>query len=156
MTDIHTAKRIGYRQAFKAITIGLAVAYFIMALVAGPFWLFGFAYSQTLIFAALVLYGTGYLFGGLAGKLIIIKKYPSVLVGLFSGFLITWSATFVGSLVGFFNEGLPNKSPISDPFGDYILTPILVVSFWGFIPIVAIGVWCGWSIRQRARQINSA
>lgn len=156
MADINTAKRIGYRQAFKAITIGLAVAYIMMALMAGPFWLFEFTYTPTLIFAAIVLYGAGYLFGGLAGKFIVEKNYPPVLVGLVSGFLIIWSATFIGSLVGFFNEGLPNKSPISDPFEDYILNPILTVSFWGLIPIVGIGVWYGWSIKRRARQLNSA
>lgn len=156
MTDIIIANRIGYRQAFKAITIGLAVAYLIMALMAGPFWLFEFDYAPTLIFAAIVLYGTGYLFGGLAGKFILIKRYPSVLVGLISGFLIIWSATFVGSLVGFFNEGLPNRSPINEPFEDYILKPILMVSIWGFIPIVAIGIWYGWSIKRRAKQTNIA
>ena len=131
MTDITAAKRIGYSQAFKAITIGLAIAYLLMALMAGPFWIFEFDYTPTLVFAALVLYGTGYLFGGLAGKYIIIKKYPSALVGLVSGLLIICSATFIGSLVGFFSEGLPNKSPISDPFADYILKPILSVLFWG-------------------------
>ena len=40
MTDIAKAKTIGCKQAFKAITIGLAVAYSIMALLAGPFWIF--------------------------------------------------------------------------------------------------------------------
>jgi hypothetical protein len=156
MTDINTAKRIGYRQAFKAITIGLAVAYFIMALIGGPFWLFGFDYAPTLIFAAIVLYITGYLFGGIAGKLIILRKYSPVLVGLISGFLIIWSGTFVGSLVGFFNEGLPNKSSISDPFEDYILTPIVTVSVFGFVPTVIIGIWYGWSIKRRAEQTNIA
>jgi hypothetical protein len=33
MTDIITAKRIGYKQTFKAITIGLETAYLIMALI---------------------------------------------------------------------------------------------------------------------------
>lgn len=127
-----------------------------MALMAGPFWLFEFTYTPTLIFAALVLYGAGYLFGGLAGKFIIVKRYPSALVGLVSGFMIIWSATFVGSLIEFFNEGLPNKSPISDPVEDYILKPILMVSFWGLIPIVGIGVWYGWSIKRRAGRANSA
>lgn len=152
MTDITTAKKIGYRQAFKAITIGLIVAYLIMALLAGPFWIFGFEYAATLIFAALMLYGTGFLFGGLAGRAIIINKYPSVFVGIISGFIIVWSGTFIGSLVGFFSEGLPNKSPISEPFNDYILKPLLMVSFWGFIPIVAVGVWYGLSIKRRGTQ----
>ena len=154
MTDISSARKIGYRQAFKAITIGLAVAYLIMALMAGPFWLFKFDYTPTLIFSAVVLYGIGYVIGGLAGKCIIIRKYPSILVGLISGFLILWSATLIGSLVGFFKEGLPNSSTISDTFEDYIFKPIVLVSFWGFIPIIIIGLWYGWSIRQRSKQVK--
>jgi hypothetical protein len=33
MTENKSIKKIGYTQAFKAITIGLAIAYFIMALM---------------------------------------------------------------------------------------------------------------------------
>lgn len=148
MTDTTIAKRIGRKQVFKAATVGLAVAYLIMALLAGPLWLFEFNYTPTLIFASLVLYIVGYFFGGLAGDFIINKRYPSALVGPISGFLIIWSATFAGSLIGLFNEGLHNNYPYSEPFKDYLLKPILVVSFWGFIPIVIIGIWYGWSVKR--------
>ena len=156
MTDISSAKKIGYIQAFKAISIGLLIAYLIMALLAGPLWLFELTYTPTLIFAAVVLYVAGYFWGGIAGKLIIIKRYPSSLVGLVSGFTIIWSATFIGSLIGFFNEGLPNKFANNNPVEDYILKPILMVSFWGFIPIFGIGVWYGVSIKRRASRVKSA
>lgn len=155
MLDTKAAKIIGYKQAFKAITIGLGVAYLIMALLSGPFWIFEFSYSPTLIFAALVLYGTGYLIGGQAGKLIIVKKYPSVFVGIVSGFLIVWTGTFIGSLVGFFNEGLPERSSISKPFEDYIMKPIAMISFWGFLPIVGVGIWYGLSINRRGKRTES-
>jgi uncharacterized membrane protein YqjE len=85
MTDITTAKRIGYKQAFKAITIGLAIAYFIMSLMAGPVWLFQFDYAPTIIFAAVITYVAGYIFGGLTGKWIIIKRLPSIPLGILSG-----------------------------------------------------------------------
>ena len=44
MTDFSTVKKIGYRQAFKAVTVGLVIAYVIMALMAGPLWLFQFGF----------------------------------------------------------------------------------------------------------------
>ena len=157
MANITTAKKIGYKQAFKAITIGLGIAYAIMVLESGdPLWIFDFEYTATLLFSALVLYGMGYVFGGMAGRSIILKRYPSVLIGIISGFLIIWSATFVGSIVGFITEGLPNNSGISEPFEDYILKPILTVSVWGFLPIVGIGIWYGLSIKRRGMQRKSA
>jgi hypothetical protein len=155
MTDITTAKKIGYRQAFKAITIGLAIAYFIMALMAGPVWLFQFDYAPTIIFAAVLTYVAGYIFGGLTGKWIIIKKLPSIPFGILGGFLIVWTSTFGGSLIGFFNEGLPNKSPISEPFHDYIYKPLVLVTMFGFIPIVLVGIWFGLSISRYGRQSGS-
>jgi hypothetical protein len=57
-----------------------------------------FDYTPILIFATVALYGMGYLFGGLAGRIIIINKYPSVLVEILSGILIIGSATFVVAL----------------------------------------------------------
>lgn len=155
MIDNKTAKKIGYKQAFQAITIGLVVAYLIFATMAGPLWLFQVDYSPILIFAALVLYGIGYLFGGMAGKFIIVNKYPSVVIGIVTGFLIVWTGTFVGSLIGFFGEGLSNNSSVIEPFNDYILKPILMVSFWGFVPIVGVGIWYGLSINRRAKRTGT-
>ena len=56
MTDFTTFKKIGYTQAFKAITVGLVIAYVIMALLAEPFWLFQFDYAPTILFAAIIIY----------------------------------------------------------------------------------------------------
>lgn len=148
MTDITIAKRIGYRQAFKAVTIGLAIAYLIMALMAGPIWLFQFDYAPTVIFAAGLTYIAGYIFGSLTGKWIIIRKLPSIPLGIVGGFLIVWTSTFGGSLIGFFNEGLPNKSSITESFHDYIYQPLALVTIFGFIPIVLVGIWFGLSIRR--------
>jgi hypothetical protein len=61
----------------------------------------------------------------------------------------------MGSLIGFFNEGLPNKSPISEPFHDYIYKPLALVTIFGFIPIVLVGIWFGLSIRRNGRQRGS-
>ena len=151
-TDSKRAKRIGYIQAFKAITIGLVIAYTIMAFLAGPLWLFQFDYMPTILFAVAMIYVAGYLFGSLIGNWIIIKKRPAVLTGIAGGFLMVWSATFAGSLVGFFNEGLGELHPLDNPFYDYIYKPLALVTIFGCIPILLVGIWFGISIKRKFTQ----
>jgi len=148
MTDLKTIRKIGYMQAFKAITIGLAIAYFIMASMAGPFWLFQIYNAPTIIFAAIFTYLAGYYFGGLTGIWILRDKRPAILFGIIGGFLIVWCATFIGSLVGLIKEGLPNRDEISEPFHDYVYKPLALVTFFGFLPIVIVGIWFGLSIKK--------
>lgn len=153
MKDVNFAERIGYHQAFKAITIGLVIAYFIMALLAGPLWIFEFTYAPTILFAVAMIYLTGYVLGGMAGRVIIKKKWPAILVGIISGFLMVWIATFLGSMIGFINEGLKNESS-ADAFHDYIIKPVGLVTFFGGVPIIVVGIWFGLSIKSKAK-VNS-
>jgi len=154
MTDFKTIKKIGYTQAFKAITVGLAIAYLIMSLMAGPFWLFQVDYSPTIIFAAITTYFVGYYFGGLTAIWIFKKKRLAILFGIIGGFLIVWCATFIGSLVELIKEGLPNKSEISEPFHDYVYKPMALVTMFGFLPIVLVGIWFGLSIKKADRRYS--
>lgn len=150
MPTAPTARAIGYRQAFKAITAGLVIAYTIMgAMTRDALWLIKDEYIPNLVFGALVLYGIGYLLGGISGKLILIKRYSAILVGLLSGFMMLGAATFLGGFIGFFREGL-HGNPWNRPyaFEDYLLKPVLMVWVWGFPFIVAIGLWYGWSIKR--------
>jgi glucan phosphoethanolaminetransferase (alkaline phosphatase superfamily) len=149
MTDFSTVKKIGYRQAFKAVTVGLVIAYVIMALMAGPFWLFQFDYAPTILFAAFMIYVAGYFFGGLTGIWISKQSRLSILFGIIGGFLIVWTATFFGSLIGFMKEGLPNQSEISEPIQDYIYKPMALVTIFGFLPIILVGIWFGLSIKKK-------
>ena len=154
MADSKTIKRIGYTQAFKAITVGLAIAYLIMALMAGPLWLFQFDYAPTIIFATVVIYITGYYFGGLTGIWILKQNRPAILFGIIGGFLIVWSATFIGSLIGLVKEGLPNQSEISEPFHDYVYKPMALVTMFGFLPIVLVGIWFGLSVKKNGDKVS--
>lgn len=149
MTDFATIKKIGYRQAFKAITVGLVIAYIIMALMAGPFWLFQFDYAPTILFAAIIIYIAGYFFGRLTSIWISKQRRLAILFGIIGGFLIVWTATFFGSLVGFMNEGLPNNSEISEPIHDYIYKPLALVTIFGLLPIIIVGIWFGLSIKKK-------
>jgi hypothetical protein len=148
------ATRIGYKRAFKAITLGLGVAYLIIAVIGSPFWLFEFSYADILIVATAMLYVAGYFIGGTAGRFILIKKKPAEIVGIVSGYFIVWVGTFAGSLIGFFTEGVVNASA-SGALEDYLIKPMLLVSFWGFIPIVIVGVWYGISVKKSGVRSNS-
>lgn len=153
MTDFTTFRKIGYTQAFKAITVGLIIAYVIMALMAGPFWLFQFDYALTILFATIIIYIAGYFFGGLTGIWISKRSRLAILFGICGGFLIVWIATFFGSLIGFMNEGLASKSEISEPVRDYIYKPMALVTIFGFLPIILVGIWFGLSIKKKVGNI---
>ncbi|KAA9035818.1 hypothetical protein FW778_19875 [Ginsengibacter hankyongi] len=153
MTDFTTIKKIGYRQAFKAITVGLVIAYIIMALMAGPFWLFQVDFAPTILFAAIIIYIAGYFFGGLTSIWISKQSRLAILFGIIGGFLIVWTATFFGSLIGFMKEGLPNNSEISEPIHDYIYKPLGLVTIFGMLPIIIVGIWFGLSIRKKVDNI---
>ena len=141
----------GRRQAIKAISVGLGIAYVIMGLVDYPYtsikraalWLF---YSplefQLILYSAVVAtYLFGALWGGIAGKAILLKKKSWALVGILSGFAIVWSATFLTSLVGVF-QNINDEGVIFD----YIFKPMFWVTWIGFIPIIVVGLWFGRSI----------
>ncbi len=150
MNQVELAKRIGYKQAFKAITVGLAIAYFIYACLAGPLWFFEIDWKFPIVLAVFVSYTSAYLIGQVAGTTIILKKWPNLLVGMVSGLVIVWMSTFIASLIGFFKEGLINE-PIKDAAYDYLLKPLILVTTFGFIPIIFVGVWFGYSIKRNAR-----
>jgi hypothetical protein len=153
MTNFTTIKKIGYKQAFKAIRVGLVIAYVIMALLAGPFWLFQFDYAPTILFAAIMIYVARYFFGGLTGIWISKQSRLAILFGVMGGFLIVWTATFFGSLIGFVNEGLSNKSEISEPIHDYIYKPMALVTIFGLLPIIIVGIWFGLSIKRKVDKL---
>jgi hypothetical protein len=150
MEENKIAQKIGYTQAFKAITIGLIAAYFIMSLMAGPIWIFELSYASTILFSILMIYLAGYVLGGIAGQMIIKKKWPAVLVGIITGFLIVWYATFSGSLIGFFQEGIRNGNSWIEAFHDYIIKPFLLITYFGSIPIILTGIWFGLTIKKRS------
>lgn len=153
MIDHIVMKKIGYVQAFKAITVGLSVAYLIMACLAGPFWLFENGYSLNIIFGAIVTYISGYFFGGLVGIWILEKEFPAILFGIIGGFLIIWSATFIGSLMGYLEEGLAHQNGLSNSFQDYVYKPVELVTIFGFLPIIFVGIWYGLSIKKIGKKI---
>lgn len=150
MTDLPTARKIGFIQAIKAITAGLVIAYLIMAFLAGPLWLFEFDYAPAIMFAVGIIYAAGYFFGRLTGIWVSKHSRHSAILGIVSGFLIVWTATFFGSLIGFIKEGLVNQNSVGDAVRDYIIKPMSLVTLFGFFPIVLVGTWYGLSIQKKS------
>lgn len=150
MSAKDSAQEIGRQKAWIAITAGLVIAYLIMALIDGdPLWIFSFDSTLNLLFGALLLYVFGYYLGGISGKLILLEKYPALLVGLISGILMTGLSTFIAGFVGFFGEGLQDGFGVQAAFEDYVIKPVLMVWAWGFLPIVVAGLWYGWAVKGR-------
>ena len=153
-----TAQRIGSIEALKCVTIGLVTAELIMALLSsdegffhGLFWFTSVDYKLNLFIAVILLYACGYLFGQVAGKVIIIKGWNYLLTGVLFGFLIIMTTAFLSGWTGFFREGINETGPYADPFNDYIIKPVVLVTIFGFIPTLFTGLWFGYSIRKKRK-----
>ncbi|HZG00847.1 MAG TPA: hypothetical protein VEY71_07585 [Chitinophagales bacterium] len=147
-----TAKAIGSKCAIEFAVVGFIVAYLYMVLLDGSlFWIFYFSYALVLVFAALVILLIAHFIGKVAGDLIIVKKWNFAVVGLGTTLLTLWIGVFVASLLTYFTEGLVNRTP-SEAAYHYIYKPLLIVTVWGCIPIVVIGIFFGYRIKRSGTQ----
>jgi hypothetical protein len=151
------AKQIGSRVTAIGITIGLLVAYSIMASfsyqgTAKSFFSWFFPFINGLWFnfliALMALYFFGYVFGQKAGYNIIIKNKNFFWAFFKTGLLTLWFATFIGSLVGFFEEGLINDFGLTNAVTDYIGKPLYWVTFFGVPFLIMISPLLGWCIKK--------
>ncbi|CAN5883958.1 hypothetical protein BH11BAC7_BH11BAC7_06890 [soil metagenome] len=144
MEDKIHAKKTGALQALKAISAGFLVAYILMAFMEhDALWLFGYEYALILVFGILITFASGFLFGGMAGVAILINKRNALLTGIVYGFLTVWTSTFLTSLFGLFMEGIGTE----DVFINYIWKPLWLVTMFGSLPILFVGLWFGSSVK---------
>jgi hypothetical protein len=157
--DNPTAKKIGQRLAIKSGLIGLAIAYVIFAgvlysldmnLMNAMLWIFDVAYAYHLVVGALGLLTMACFFGQLAGAEILDKKKNEHWTGIKYGFLVLVTGTFIGSSVGFIEEGIDNIGTTDNPFVDYYLKPMYWVILYGILPVIVVGLWFGRQIKKRA------
>ncbi len=154
--DTDRAEKIGSRQAMKAVTIGLIIAHLMMALpsvaddglIKGFFWFLDVSFKFNILVGVICMYLCGHLFGRRAGYKIIISKRNNFLVGFICGLLIIVTATFLASWVCFFQEGIDNIGSNDNPFEDYIIKPVFLVSIFGLVPCLLVGLWFGYSIKK--------
>lgn len=155
--DTYKAKKIGSRQAIKAVTIGLIIAQSIMSLpsiadngfLKGFFWFLDESFRYNILIAIICMYLCGHLFGQRAGYEILIRNRNNFIIGILCGLLIIVTTTFLAGLVGFFQEGLDDIGSNDNPFIDYIIKPVFLVSIFGFAPCLFVGLWFGYSIKKR-------
>jgi hypothetical protein len=162
--DKGQAKQIGQRLAIKSGLIGIAIAYLIYAgvltLLGDSFfsallWISRVDYAANTIIGAVGLLAMAYLFGQLAGTEILIKKWNDTFVGIKYGLLTLWTATIIGSTLGFLQEGLDNIGSPDEPFFDYYFKPLYWVTMFGLIPAIVVGVWFGGQIRKRGLKMRA-
>jgi hypothetical protein len=152
--DISLTKKIGSRQALKGVIIGLVIAYLIMTWFSQGFgllyalsWIKTIDYKLNLVVGVIAILLAGHILGQRAAFDILIKCKNKYWTGIKYGFLIVFTATVFGSLVGVFqNIGIDDKV-----FFDYLIKPFFWVTFFGIIPIIIVGLWFGNSIERRGK-----
>ena len=156
---VNEAKRIGSKQGLISVILGLLTAQLILILLIAPdsgfwesfFWLTEWDYLLNIFVGVFAMLCSGYLYGQFAGKEIIIKRKDHTWVGFKYGILTIWTGTFIGSLVGFFDEGFHKIGMQDDPFYDYIFKPLFWVTAFGLIPGLIVGFWFGRRIKNKGQ-----
>lgn len=153
-----SAEKIGIRVAIISVSIGIILAYLI------PTWIFwdGTSKSFTWIFdigfwfyvlmGIVFFYGMGYFFGKKAGTEILLKKRNYILTGMKYGILTLITATFLKSLIGFFQEGIADIGGFSNPFYDYIFKPMYWILIYGILPAIIVGILFGLTIKMNEKK----
>lgn len=145
---------IGVKFTTITISINLLIACFIVISMFGVTSLFEIISSLTYNFLVGItgLYTAGFYFGNRME--IMISKWPNreILIAILSLLIILIIGTFLGSTVGFINEGLnPSYSEytIADAIFDYYFKPFFWILLFGFIPALITGAFLGRAIRQK-------
>ncbi|WP_373060435.1 hypothetical protein [Zunongwangia sp. H14] len=154
------AKKIGSRQGLISVGLGLLIAQLIMTLMISTdegfikafFWFTDIDYWINILIGAVIMLACGHFYGQLAGKLILIKKWKSVLTGFLIGLAVILTTTFFASWTGFIQEGIDNIGTNDDPFFDYIFKPMYWVTMFGLIPAVVVGAWFGGRIKKIGKE----
>lgn len=151
----YEAAKVGSKVILTGIVIGLLVAACIMTWIDGGLgWVNGFLreFWLNILLALMGLFYFGYVFGKKAGINILIKNKNAYWVSLYTGFLALIIGTFLGSLVGFFTEGLPLE-PIESAVFDYIFKPFFWVLFFGIPFLLIVSVGLAWQIKQKRSKV---
>jgi hypothetical protein len=149
--DRMKAARIGWQQALKAVTLGVAFAQLIMVFFmwqpkdpgASFFWFTDFRYQLNIFLGIVWLYFFGFIFGRLAGIEILIQKKRAEVCGIRSAMLTLLCATMLSALTGFLQEGVAQLGTPDDPFNVYFFKPVFWILSYGIIPVTLIGWWFG-------------
>ncbi len=154
------AKKIGSQQGLISVGLGLLIAQLIMTLMISTdqgfikafFWFTEIDYWKHILIGAVIMLACGHFYGQLAGKLILIRKWNSILTGFLIGFAVILTTTFFASWTGFIQEGIDNIGTNDDPFFDYIFKPMYWVTMFGLIPALIVGAWFSGRIKKKGKE----
>lgn len=149
------AANIGGKQGVILTMTGLGIAQILMALIFSDlFWFTGFEYILNVIVGTLLFLANGYIFGRIAGQMILLKKWHPAIAGPLAAVVILMFTAFLAGWVGFFQEGIRYIGTGQNPFADYVLTPVLAVTIFGGLPALLTGIWFGYRIRKMGSSIS--
>ena len=150
---VERARTIGRAQATKSVSLGLAIAYLVMAWLSRDVaWLGHASYWPNLVFAAAVMFGCAYVYGGWAGTAILEHQRNPGGVGVRYGLLTLLTVPFLAGWVGFFQEGVGRVGAYRNPFFDYLAKPVVIVGVFGLLPALVVGIWFGNSIKRASQR----
>jgi hypothetical protein len=137
------AARIGSRYVRNAMFVGLGCAALVLILMSagtleGLIVMIGLFPAQAIICCVMGPL-IGHFGGGWAGKKILLNGWKAWLVSPLVGCACVWTTTFLFSMVAYFDEGIHGSHP-EYAVRDYILDPLLSVTFFGGLFILLTGL----------------
>ncbi|MGI4735681.1 MAG: hypothetical protein ACRYG7_10935 [Janthinobacterium lividum] len=149
-----TAATLGRSQTLLIVTIGAALAYLLAAAAFGKGswlhclgWINSFSYWPTLVVAAGALYLSAWVYGGWAGRAILLQHRSAWGLGVVVSEASLLTAAVVASSTVFWQEALPLRGPLTDALLDYLGKPIGWVMAGGWLPAALLGLWLGYRIK---------
>ncbi|WP_046242305.1 hypothetical protein [Hymenobacter terrenus] len=148
------ATTLGRSQTLFIVTIGAALAYLLAAAVFGTgswltslLWLGSFDYWPNVLVAAGALYLSSWVYGGWAGRAILVAHRNAWGVGILVSEASLLTATVVASSTVFFREALPLQGTLADALVDYLGKPLWWVMGGGWLPAAMLGLWLGYRLK---------
>ena len=149
------AKTIGRRKTIKAtaVIIAILLIVFMIQETRGDFANGILFYIQDItnihtIAVLTILFGFTFLFGGMAGKEIILDKKNFIVISIKYLVPITLSSYFYLAIVGLINA--PPDFPKNIKFAStYYLIPLAQRFLWLFIPMLAAWLWATYQMRLK-------
>lgn len=148
------AKQIGGGQGVISVIIGLiiieilAIISFVSAknsIVEGIFWFTDISDNHiTLIGCPIIMIAFGYLYGQIAGVLILLKNRHYGLVGFLTGFTILVTTSFIAGCLIIIQDVIENEE-IGWKIFEYLGILILI----GTLPTFFIGIWFGRQVKRK-------
>lgn len=152
---VFKAKMIGSKFGLIGSGAGVLIAQFIMiemysserSFVHAFFWFMSVSYKLNLLIGVIILLLCGHFYGQIAGRLILIKNYNYILVGVLTGIIVVLTTAFFCGWTGFFQEGNRSIGAQENPFWDYILKPFFWVTLFGISPSIFVGLMLGFLLK---------